>query len=110
MTAVPLRDAARALGKSEATLRRWVGRGCPVAVLGGPGRGKGSRVCVADLQRWRASQRAVGISLEDLERFLVDYHRAGDHRLVGLHDEPARLLYAALYEYIEGRLETAQSD
>jgi hypothetical protein len=52
----------------------------------------------------------VGISLEDLERFLVDYHRAGDDRLVGLHDEPARLLYAALYEFIEGGLETAQSD
>ena len=111
MTAVPLRAAALELGKSEATLRRWIAEGAPTARPGEVGRGRGALVCVQDLKNWRATEAAgtpdASAFLANLERILADYLRGGDHRLVGLRDEPARLLYAALLEYIVGRLNRA---
>lgn len=113
MSAVTLARAARELGKSESTLRAWVRRGAPTARPGEAGRGRGALVVVQDLERWRAKQAAQplenGLSLDDLRRYLEDYHRGADHRLAGLYDEPARLLYRALYEYVAGRLKTAQA-
>lgn len=112
--AVTVAEAARELGKDPSTLRKWIANGAPCASPGAAGRGKGALVLVADLQRWRDTARATEPDsrhfLEQLGRILVDYHRAGDHRLVGLQDKAAQLLYAALLEYIEGRLETAQPE
>jgi hypothetical protein len=69
-------------------------------------------VVVEDLKRWRAAAPAspptFAAFLPLLERYFADFHRAGDHRLVGLRDEPARLLYAEQLKYIAGRLETDQ--
>lgn len=63
---------------------------------------------MADLQRWRASQSAgapdMGVFLARLKQELENYLRSGDHRLVGLSDNAAKLLYGALHEYIVGRL------
>lgn len=49
-------QAARALGKSESTVRRWVRNGAPTITLGRDGRGCGSRVDLAALRRWLYQQ------------------------------------------------------
>jgi hypothetical protein len=104
MPAIPLRLAAAALGRSEATLRRWIQRGAPCARPGASGRGKGALVEVADLRAWRrAAPLDCDAFLDRLESILRDYHRAGDHRLVGLRDDHARAYLAALVEYVRGR-------
>ena len=110
MTAVLLAEAAEAIGKSEATLRRWIARGAPTVRLGGPGRAHGFLVDIADLRRWRAREvdKTAATNREFVERLatiLRDYHRAGDHRLIGLRDHDARILYAALFEYVAGRFD-----
>src|SRR4051794_9255673 len=55
MNAVRIAVAARQLGKSPETLRRWVRSGCPVAAPGGPGRGKGALLDVAAVRAWRGA-------------------------------------------------------
>jgi hypothetical protein len=65
-------------------------------------------VVVAHLRRWRASSRSEPTDatafVAKLEKILQDYVRAGDHRLVGLRDDAARLYLNALLEYVSGRL------
>jgi len=53
MNVVPIPDAARALGISPATLRRWIRRGCPVAVRGRRGRGLAALVDPVAVRAWR---------------------------------------------------------
>jgi hypothetical protein len=111
--AVSLAEAARELGKSEETLRRWVREGAPTARLGESGRGRGSRVDPEALRHWRKGGGATIDAREFVRRLgdiLQDYHRAGDHRLVGLSEDRARRLYAALLEYVAGRLDVNHSD
>lgn len=52
--AVPINIAARQLGKSASTVRRWIQRGCPCVKPGEVGRGKGSILNLADVLAWRA--------------------------------------------------------
>lgn len=52
---LPLTEAARALGISPGTLRRWLAQGAPVAQRGRRGRGKATLVCPDAIRRWRAA-------------------------------------------------------
>lgn len=56
MTALPMVDAARELGISSSTLRRWVEKdGAPVASRGRRGRGKATLIYPDAIRRWRAA-------------------------------------------------------
>ena len=57
MTARPLPEAARALGVSTSTLRRWVRDGAPVARRGRRGRGCRALVDPVAVQAWREGER-----------------------------------------------------
>lgn len=59
MAAVPLPQAADALGISVPTLRRWLRRGAPQARRGRRGRGGRALVDVAAVEAWRGSGAAV---------------------------------------------------
>lgn len=48
----PIEDAARELGVSVSTLRRWIGAGAPVARCGGQGRGRAALVDPAAVRAW----------------------------------------------------------
>ena len=53
MSGLPVADAARALGVSPGTLRRWVSEGCPVARRGRRGRGCRTLVDPGAVRAWR---------------------------------------------------------
>lgn len=53
MSAVPIHAAAQELGVSVATLRRWIRRGCPVAVRGHRGRGCRALIDPDAVRAWR---------------------------------------------------------
>jgi hypothetical protein len=53
MSAVTIRDAARALGVSAPTVRRWLRDGAPVLRRGGRGRGRVALLDVDALAAWR---------------------------------------------------------
>ncbi len=59
--AVNLATAARELGKSPSTVRRWIVAGAPTRRLGEAGRSKGSLVCVADLRAWKLAQDGITV-------------------------------------------------
>lgn len=51
--ALPVPQAARVLGTSSATLRRWIAAGAPVARRGRRGRGRATLVDPAAVMAWR---------------------------------------------------------
>lgn len=51
---LPIAQAARALGTSETSLRRWIKAGAPVARRGRRGRGHVTLIDVAAVEAWRA--------------------------------------------------------
>lgn len=108
MEAVSIAEAARQLKRKPVTIRGWLARGAPCASPGEPGRGRGALVVVEDLERWRAREAQNTPDVRDivlrLAELLRDYHRAGDHRLVGLRDDGAEVYLAALFEYVALRL------
>ena len=53
---IDLNSAARELGVSRITLRRWIQAGAPVIRPGRPGPGKGTLVLPDALRRWRARE------------------------------------------------------
>lgn len=53
MTALPMAEAAVALGVSTVTLRRWLRDGCPVARRGRRGRGCATLIDIAAARVWR---------------------------------------------------------
>lgn len=53
---MPIPDAARALGVGEATLRRWIQRGCPVAARGRRGRGCRTMIDPVAVRAWHRAQ------------------------------------------------------
>lgn len=67
MTARPLPEAARALGVSDSTLRRWVRDGAPVARRGRRGRGCRALVDPMAVLAWREGERGdVDATLREL--------------------------------------------
>lgn len=105
MGAVPIRQAAQVLGKTESTLRRWVSRGAPTARPGEPRRGAGALVDVDALKRWRSREApTAGEALEKLAADFRAYHREGRHRIVGLKDQAAAALYADCFRFVARRM------
>jgi hypothetical protein len=114
--------AARALGCSPETLRRWIREsGCP-AILGGRGRGKGARVDVDVARAWRdqRSTSAQEFALKEYAKLALDFHRRGAEasepgwRVLGIPEGRAAALLACLLDYMSvrlagGRLETAET-
>jgi hypothetical protein len=58
MPAIPLAEAAKALGTSVGTLRRWIAAGAPVSRRGRCGRGHATLVDPDTIRAWCALQRA----------------------------------------------------
>lgn len=101
---VPLKDAARQLGKSEATLRRWIQRGAPTVSLGSCGRGKGSTVDPEALRRWKTGGGA-GPDRKDLPETIATalwdtLRRDEVHLRIGVAEGQAAGLLALAFERI----------
>lgn len=104
MTAVPLSEAARALGISPSQLRREIAAGAPVARPGRRGPGGAALVVIADVERWRSRQSNVDTIMRDIGEVLVDvFRRDGGlgepaHRSLAITDARAAALLLAVYE------------
>lgn len=59
---VTVAEAARALRKSPATVRRYVQAGAPCVSPGEVGRGKGALIDIDALQQWLANRAAPGLA------------------------------------------------
>lgn len=103
---VSLKAAAAALGKSEATVRRWVQAGAPCASPGAAGRGKGALVDVAAIARWRSGTAEPGHAelLAKLSAALWNVFKRdaglGDpgHIALGMRDYQAAAYLALVFE------------
>lgn len=105
---VSIAEAARQLGRSNATIRRWVARGAPCVSPGESGRGKGAVVKVADLQRWKAAGNAPDVThtewLSRLAEAMMAFHRTQDYRVIGLAEWQHAGYLCGLYSYIAHRV------
>lgn len=99
-------EAAKALKKNPATLRKWIQQGAPCLEPGEVGRGHGAQVDLAALQRWRArklmlktSERDDGEILVLLARSFGDaLRRDGAHDRVDIAEAQAAGFLALVYE------------
>ena len=98
---VRLEEAARELGKSPVTLRKWIAQGAPCARPGEPGRGKGALVCVIDLKRWRA--KVEGTSREEELAALAGILRDFERRYPDAAGLPPAAILAAAFRYVRTR-------
>jgi excisionase family DNA binding protein len=98
---VTIAEAARGLGCSASTVRRWVAKGAPTTFLGSAGRGRGSRVQIEDLTRWRSggSKLQNGELLERLAEGLMDaFRRDGIAARVGITERQAAGILVLVFE------------
>ena len=115
---VSVREAARALGCHEATLRQWVRDGAPCERPGAVGRGHGARVRVSAIRRWRGRRWNCGESdgfdvlAVVAESLLESYQREENHGqpahvLMDIHSRDAAgylvAVYGRLYRKIRGQ-------
>jgi hypothetical protein len=63
MKAVNVTAAARELGESPGTVRRWVRQGCPVASRGSRGRGRALLLDPEAVRQWRAATTGEALLL-----------------------------------------------
>ncbi len=114
MTARPLAEAAREMGLTTATLRRWVQQGAPTERPGSVGRNHGALVDPAALRRWRYGEpgapRSDMEAIETIAQAFEDFFRrdsgldAPAHRCLGIPDREAAALLVVLFEYVWQRL------
>jgi hypothetical protein len=107
--AVKIAEAARALQKDPATLRRWVQRGCPtVNGPGAAGRGHGTEFDLDAVRRWKAGNLGHLDDAEQLQRLAVGLwdclRRDEVHRLVGISERQAAEVLALVYERMHKNL------
>jgi hypothetical protein len=107
--------AAREIGCSVSTVRRWLREGAPAVRHGGVGRGKSAVVDPDVLRRWRAGETAspesalaaVARGIENAYRRAPEGHRQPAWAELGLgHRQSAVLLievYREIVRTIEGR-------
>lgn len=91
MSALPVPQAARALGTSTGTLRRWIDAGAPVARRGQRGRGRATLVDPAAITAWRRREGgtdALAILAARLPELLADA-AASAHRSAPDKRDPA---------------------
>lgn len=93
---ISLKEAAKVLEIDISTLRRDIAAGCPVVELGSVGRGKGSRVDVDAVRRWRAGVR--GEVLPVLENALMAVFQDGVHKRVKMPPGAVAYLLLKIYE------------
>ncbi|MGH8063230.1 MAG: hypothetical protein ACREO7_14590, partial [Pseudoxanthomonas sp.] len=62
--ALPVPEAATAMGVRLGTLRRWISQGCPVASRGRRGRGHALLVDPEAVRQWRAAGATDAVVLE----------------------------------------------
>lgn len=91
-----LQEAAKALGISVSTLQRDIADGCPALALGSVGRGKGSRVDVEAVRRWRAGARGAILPL--METVLVAVFRCGVHNRLKIHPGAVSYILLKVFE------------
>lgn len=71
MSALPIGEAARALGVSPSTLHRWITNGAPVARRGRRGRGCRTLIDPEAVRAWRQAQDADHTPIEAALRALA---------------------------------------
>src|SRR5688572_9582041 len=87
-----LSEAAARLGKSPATLRRWIAEGAPCVAPGAAGRGRGAVIDIEAIRRWRAAGGATVPNEEWLRQVAAStmaFYRERKHDLIGLSDREA---------------------
>jgi hypothetical protein len=91
--ALPLRDAAKVIGRSDSTLRAWLAEGAPCVREGQPGRNRGALVDPLALVRWRreTSRRREVLCPDATPDDLIARATSGlvDAYKLGPYDEPA---------------------
>lgn len=116
---VSIKAAARELGRSVATVRRWVREGAPTVRLGEVGRGRGSLVEAEALRRWREGTPASpeGLTLATVAAALYDaYRRAPEGHSqpawaeLGLSHQQAAVLLVEAYREIARSVEGRYPD
>ena len=110
-----INKAARALGKTPSTLRRWIQKGAPTVKLGSVGRDNGSLVNIADLQCWRGGGGAVTANddelLARLAIALLDTIRRDEvHHRIGITEKQAAALLVLVYQRYYRNLVNEQVD
>ncbi len=108
---VTIPEAARALGVSDSTLRRWLKAGAPVVRRGRKGRGGQTLIDVGAVQAWRGMPGTpVGISASQVAGLVAkgveDAFRDAD----GPHKAAAAALMVATWYHVSARILEAMGD
>ena len=64
---ISINKAAKMLGKTPSTVRRWVQKGCPCVRPGETGRGKGAILSLDDVMAWRGGGHVMASDDERLQ-------------------------------------------
>lgn len=99
----PIGAAARKLGVSPSTVRRWIQNGAPCVHPGESGRGHGALVFVDELRRWRSKVTDERRVLHRLAEALLDTHLREFHdgkpawEALGVREGKAALVLVSAY-------------
>lgn len=107
-----IRAAARELGVSESTIRRWVQNGAPCIRQGESGRGRGALVHVSDLERRRRGGLKPDRVLDRVAEAMLEAYRCEANQGLPAHrlfpampkEGKAAMLYAYAYHRVHLKL------